>query len=95
MCPIFLLLLVRLAGAQEYLSVEGGELRFNRQKVFLSGMNVAWQQYGEDFGNGKYACCSKSSLEAYLEAVSASGGNSVSKSCVGLSFVGLYLCVVN
>ena len=49
------------------------------QQVFLSGMNLAWHNFGNDFGNGQYDCCTGAVLENYLAELSASGGNTLSK----------------
>ena len=61
------------------LSVVGKELRLRGMKVFMSGMNLAWYHFGMDFGNGRYDCCTGSTLEDYLRNISASGGNSIRK----------------
>ncbi len=54
---------------------------YGGDRVFLSGMNQAWgdYMYGNDFGNGQYACCSGQLLEEYLSRISSAGGNSVSE----------------
>jgi mannan endo-1,4-beta-mannosidase len=36
------------------LSVSGGHLLYKGERVFLSGVNFAWNHYGQDFGNGWY-----------------------------------------
>jgi hypothetical protein len=46
-------------------------------QVFMSGMNLAWHQFGDDFGNGQYGCCTGSVLEDYLRRIRAEGGNSI------------------
>jgi hypothetical protein len=42
-------------------------------RVFLNGVNQAWNDYGRDFGVGKYSTI----LEDTLEAIHANGGNFV------------------
>ena len=42
-------------------------------------MNLAWHNFGNDFGNGQYDCCTGAVLENYLAELSASGGNTLSK----------------
>ena len=61
------------------LSVSGQDLVYNGRKVFLSGVNIAWNSYGYDFGNGKYESLSKSTLENWLTQIGDSGGNSIRK----------------
>merc|ERR1711962_1884864 len=36
------------------LQVSGTDLTYNGEKVFLNGVNIAWNDYGNDFGNGAY-----------------------------------------
>ena len=55
--------------------VSGTDLMYNGQKVFLSGANAAWNDYGNDFGNGHYTGI----LETWMADIGASGGNSFSK----------------
>ncbi|XP_052788311.1 mannan endo-1,4-beta-mannosidase-like [Mya arenaria] len=61
---------------EAYLSVSGRNLTFRGEKVFLSGVNQAWYQYGNDFGNNAYAG-SRPHLLHTLDAVHANGGNSL------------------
>ena len=51
-------------------------LSFNNRDVFLSGANLAWIDYGRDFGNNQ-STSKACKLEAYLKNVSAAGGNSM------------------
>lgn len=75
---IFILgLLTGLTAGQRFLAVENGEFRLNEEKVFLSGMNLAWHNFGMDFGDGRYTCCNGAALEDYLRQVSEAGGNSM------------------
>lgn len=61
------------------LTTSGRDLLYNGQKVFLSGVNIAWNSYGYDFGNGQYAANSKSTLEAWLTQIANNGGNTARK----------------
>ncbi|XP_066965191.1 mannan endo-1,4-beta-mannosidase-like [Macrobrachium rosenbergii] len=55
------------------LQVSGKDLTYNGEKVFLSGCNFAWNNYGYDFGNGKY----DGTLEQWASEIGGAGGNSV------------------
>nr|AYM45055.1 putative endo-beta-1,4-mannase [Gecarcoidea natalis] len=70
-----LLLLAALIGysAAARLSVSGTDLTYNGEKVFLNGVNFAWNNYGTDFGNGGYT----DTLDTWLQEIGSSGGNSV------------------
>ncbi|XP_060082715.1 mannan endo-1,4-beta-mannosidase-like [Ylistrum balloti] len=46
-------------------------------KVFLSGVNMAWDQYGHDFGKHQYNTHHKSMYESIARRVAAAGGNSI------------------
>ena len=48
---------------KHFLKVSGNDLTFKGEKVFLSGMNIAWFAYGYDFGNDHYNC---STIPQYL-----------------------------
>ena len=61
------------------LTTSGTDFYYNNQKVFLSGVNIAWNSYGYDFGNGQYVANSKATLESWLTQIDANGGNSVRK----------------
>ena len=61
------------------LTTSGSNLFYNGQKVFLSGVNIAWNSYGYDFGNGAYEANSKATLERWLTQIANAGGNSVRK----------------
>ena len=58
------------------LSVSGTSLVFNGAPVFLSGANLAWIDYGDDFGNNQTngKLCA---LRSYVRNVSAAGGNTL------------------
>ena len=51
----------------------------NGEKVFLSGMDIAWEDLGMDFGNGRYNCCTGSVLQQFIENIAKNSGNSISK----------------
>lgn len=55
--------------------VSGKDLTYNAVKVFLNGCNIAWNNYGYDFGNGGY----DGTLEQWLREIAESGGNSIRK----------------
>lgn len=55
--------------------MSGKDLTYNGQKVFLNGCNIAWHNYGYDFGNGGY----DGTLEQWLREIGGSGGNSIRK----------------
>ena len=48
---------------------------YKGEKVYLSGSNAAWSNYGYDFGNGLY----NGTLEGWMADISAAGGNSFRK----------------
>lgn len=68
--------MLTIVSSRDYLSISGRNLTYKGEKVFLSGMNQAWWSYSNDFGNNGYAN-SKPHLMATLDAVRASGGNSI------------------
>jgi mannan endo-1,4-beta-mannosidase len=59
-----------------YLTIESGHFVYNKEKVFLSGVNTPWVHYARDFGSGAYKS-SKQQFEKWLTEVSAAGGNAV------------------
>lgn len=67
------------AGAVDFLTVNPSSatgLSYAGQDVFLSGVNLAWIDYGSDFGNSQPA--SKAcALQRILASVAAAGGNSL------------------
>ena len=79
MFKLLLLLSCLVALGSARLTTSGTNLLYNGKKVFLSGVNIAWNSYGYDFGNGQYAANSKSTLEGWMNSISGSGGNSVRK----------------
>jgi len=58
------------------LSVSGKGFAYNGTKVFLSGTNFAWDNYGNDFGSGAYKN-TKSKIEGWLASIAKAGGNAV------------------
>lgn len=70
------ILLATQVKAQRYLDGVGTEFRLISQDIFLSGMNIAWHNFGRDFGNGQYDGTG-TTLEEYLRRIHINGGNSV------------------
>jgi mannan endo-1,4-beta-mannosidase len=74
-----LLLLLIPANATNFLQVNKTSvtgLSFHKKPIFLSGANLAWIDYGNDFGNNQTngkAC----RLQQYVSNISDSGGNSM------------------
>ena len=58
------------------LTVEGNKFMYNGESVFLSGMNQAWVDYGDDFGNGK-TNAQYCALKAQLQKIKDAGGHAV------------------
>lgn len=79
MIPIFFLAFLVQFTSGQYLSVVGGKnFSFNGKNVHLSGVNIAWNAYGYDFGNGQYAN-SGPVLEKWIREIAAAGANSISE----------------
>ena len=74
---VFSLLLLSVVSAQR-LEVRGTQLYYNNEHVYLSGMNIAWESFGFDFGNGNYAQTGPQ-LRKYVSDIKLAGGNSISK----------------
>ena len=85
-----LLFLVSIVNGQRYLAVEDGEFHLNGEKVFQSGMNIAWNQFGADFGNGNYEYTGPQ-LEKYVRDIAEAGGNSVRKFIIAKHHIQYYL----
>ena len=62
--------------AVNFLKVNGTSLEFASKRVFLSGANQAWVNYGCDFGNSQSEEHTLT-LEGYIDSVAAAGGNSI------------------
>jgi mannan endo-1,4-beta-mannosidase len=62
------------AASQPRVSVSGTKFMYNSKELFLDGINEAWLDYGNDFGNGqpngKYCA-----LRAELQRVKDNGGH--------------------
>ena len=60
-----------------FLNVDStGALSYNNKTVFLSGANMPWINYGNDFGNNQ-TNAQKCQLQAFLKNVSNAGGNCI------------------
>ena len=66
------------AQAQRFLGTEETDFVLNGEKVYLSGMNIAWHDFGMDFGEGRYDASTGAALEDYLKRISEAGSNSIS-----------------
>ena len=67
------------AAATPFLRVNASSptgLSYATRPVFLSGANLAWIDYGADFGNNSTSA-KKCALQQYLKNVSSAGGNSL------------------
>ncbi|CAH1238172.1 Hypp5535 [Branchiostoma lanceolatum] len=82
---VLLTVLSAAVQGQTYLSADGQHFKLNGQRVFLSGVNMAWCRYGSDFGGGLYysykssSSCpsSKSKYEQAIQDIANNGGNSL------------------
>ena len=50
---IFLLVIIATAESKDFLRVDGSKLVLGGEEVFLSGANLPWVNYGNDFGNAQ------------------------------------------
>jgi len=50
---------------------------YNSKELFFSGANLAWINYGNDFGNNQYNTTTKDKLTSYVDNISNNGGNSI------------------
>ncbi len=65
------------SAAPAYVSAgAGGLFAFKGKPLFLSGANLAWINYGADYGNNQTSAV-RCGLEAYVNNVSAAGGNAL------------------
>lgn len=62
----------------DFLRVVGRDFYYRNQRVFLSGVNIAWVYYGHDFGNDYFAS-TRARFEQWIGQISSSGGNSLRK----------------
>ena len=44
---------VKIADGKDFLRVDGSKLVLGGEEVFLSGANLPWVNYGNDFGNAQ------------------------------------------
>lgn len=68
----------------EFLRVSGQTLMYGADRVFLSGVNIAWKSYGYDFGNGNYGG-SGPTLEQWIRDITNAGGNTLRKNLMHIS----------
>jgi len=61
--------------AYGYLSIQNGKFSYNGNQIFLSGVNIAWNSYGRDFGSGAYSGSAQSKFETWLGQIATNGGN--------------------
>ena len=47
------LLVIATAESKDFLRVDGSKLMLGGDEVFLSGANLPWVNYGNDFGNAQ------------------------------------------
>jgi len=78
MLLVFLLVLSAVSShaSSNFLGTNGTSLSFNGKDVFLSGANMPWINYGNDFGNNQ-SLGHRCQLESFVQNVSAAGGNSL------------------
>lgn len=79
MLLVFLASVLATVHGQRFLSVSGTDFMLNDEKVYLSGMNIAWHDFGMDFGEGRYDASTGAYLEDYLRRIAEAGGNSIRK----------------
>jgi len=60
----------------EFLRVVGRDFYYGNQRMFLSGVNIAWIYYGHDFGNGHFAN-TRARFEQWITQIQSSGGNAL------------------
>ncbi|XP_012936321.1 mannan endo-1,4-beta-mannosidase [Aplysia californica] len=73
---ILLLLAALIPLADSRLSVSGTKFKFNNETVFLSGANLAWINYGYDFGFG-YWTNTKPKIEEQFKLLKQAGGSTM------------------
>ncbi|VEN64013.1 unnamed protein product [Callosobruchus maculatus] len=57
-----------------FLTIRNNSFYYGEDRVFLSGANIAWINFAEDFGSGGYAKV-RSSYESAIDDISSHGGN--------------------
>lgn len=75
---IFFLAALLQAAYTQYLTTGGNNFYYNGKQVHLSGVNIAWNSYGYDFGNGQYAT-NGPQLEKWIKEIHNAGGNTLSE----------------
>nr|ADU33333.1 glycoside hydrolase family protein 5 [Gastrophysa viridula] len=73
---VVFVLALGLHSIDAFLKVQNNALYYNNDKVFLSGANIAWYNYGWDFGSGAYSNV-KTNYQQALDEISQAGGNSI------------------
>ncbi|XP_062593358.1 mannan endo-1,4-beta-mannosidase-like [Saccostrea cucullata] len=58
------------------LGIQGTHFTYNGHKVFLAGINKAWENYAYDFGNGQYDSV-KAKYEHVFQQLQNAGANSI------------------
>ena len=66
-------------GGNGRLRVFGNRFQYNGLNVFLSGVNLAWNEKTNDFGNGRYTSVTQSIFNNWLSQINTNGGNSIRK----------------
>ena len=71
-----ILLVIATAESKDFLRVEGSNLMLGGEEVFLSGANLPWVNYGNDFGNAQPngVACTLQASEQTMPQVSYRGG---------------------
>lgn len=60
------------------LSIQGTHFTYSGHRVFLAGINKAWEHYAHDFGNGQYNGV-KARYEHVFQQLQNAGANSIRK----------------
>jgi mannan endo-1,4-beta-mannosidase len=75
---LFATFLVHPIFSADFLKTGGSNFYYRGEKVFLSGVNFAWKNYGYDYGNGQYFGNNKAGVfKDWINKVKSSGGNTV------------------
>lgn len=73
---IFLIFTYVLSFLGARLGIHGTHFTYNGHRVFLAGINKAWEHYAYDFGNGQYNGV-KARYEHVFQQLQAAGANSI------------------
>nr|CAI5857007.1 unnamed protein product [Callosobruchus analis] len=68
------LLIFGVHSIDAFLSVRNASFYYGKDKVFLSGANIAWFNFARDFGSGGYYQV-RSRFETAIDEISSNGGN--------------------